>query len=157
MPAAAVYFRDPDGHLLEYLAMLPTRPRNDAGILPWSEWARLAEPEAPRISWHRGPRHTLRDLFALADDSSPQIDRYIDLGRLLGVEDAHGEIVGHLQLIPSTDPDVIEIKSLAVRTDVQRRGYGSRLVSEALDWCRNLGARAVTVTTAVADVSNIRF
>ena len=40
MPAAAVYFRDPDGHLLEYLAMLDEPPRPDRGIAPWSEWAR---------------------------------------------------------------------------------------------------------------------
>ena len=38
MPAAAVYFEDPDGHLLEYLAMLDQEPRPDAGIVPWSEW-----------------------------------------------------------------------------------------------------------------------
>jgi len=41
MPAASVYFRDPDGHLLEYLAMLQTPPRPEAGIVPWSSWARL--------------------------------------------------------------------------------------------------------------------
>jgi lactoylglutathione lyase len=34
-PAAAVYFRDPDGHLLEYLAMLDEEPTPDLGILPW--------------------------------------------------------------------------------------------------------------------------
>jgi lactoylglutathione lyase len=38
MPAAAVYFRDPDGHLLEYLAMLNSPPAPEWGILPWSEW-----------------------------------------------------------------------------------------------------------------------
>ena len=38
MPAAAVYLRDPDGHLLEYLAMLDAEPRPDLGILSWSEW-----------------------------------------------------------------------------------------------------------------------
>jgi lactoylglutathione lyase len=38
MPAAAVYFRDPDGHLLEYLAMLDDEPRPDRGIVPWSQW-----------------------------------------------------------------------------------------------------------------------
>jgi lactoylglutathione lyase len=38
MPAAAVYFDDPDGHLLEYLAMLDEPPRPDAGIVPWSQW-----------------------------------------------------------------------------------------------------------------------
>jgi lactoylglutathione lyase len=40
MPAAAVYFRDPDGHLLEYLAMLSEEPRPDRGIVPWRDWSR---------------------------------------------------------------------------------------------------------------------
>ena len=39
MPAAAVYFRDPDGHQLEYLAMLNAKPRPELGIVSWSEWA----------------------------------------------------------------------------------------------------------------------
>src|SRR5689334_3420802 len=36
MPAAAVYFDDPDGHQIEYLAMLGDAPRPELGILPWS-------------------------------------------------------------------------------------------------------------------------
>jgi lactoylglutathione lyase len=39
MPAAAVYFRDPDGHMLEYLAMLDEPPRPEVGITTWSDWA----------------------------------------------------------------------------------------------------------------------
>jgi lactoylglutathione lyase len=42
MPAAAVYFRDPDGHMLEYLAMLEGPQRPDVGIVAWSEWASRA-------------------------------------------------------------------------------------------------------------------
>ena len=38
MPAAAVYFRDPDGHQLEYLAMLDEAPRPEAGIVPYCAW-----------------------------------------------------------------------------------------------------------------------
>jgi len=38
MPAVAVYFRDPDGHLLEYLAMLDEEPCPDRGVVPWSQW-----------------------------------------------------------------------------------------------------------------------
>jgi|SoiMethySBSTD1v2_1073268.scaffolds.fasta_scaffold25593_4 Predicted ring-cleavage extradiol dioxygenase len=38
MPAAAVYFRDPDGHLLEYIAMLPQEPRPGSGVVPWRTW-----------------------------------------------------------------------------------------------------------------------
>jgi lactoylglutathione lyase len=37
MPAAAIYFRDPDGHLLEYLAMLHGRPCPELGVVPWSQ------------------------------------------------------------------------------------------------------------------------
>ena len=38
MPAAAVYFEDPDGNLLEYLSMLPDEARPDLGVLSWSAW-----------------------------------------------------------------------------------------------------------------------
>jgi lactoylglutathione lyase len=37
MPAAAVYFRDPDGHMLEYLAMLEGPPRPELGVVTWSQ------------------------------------------------------------------------------------------------------------------------
>jgi lactoylglutathione lyase len=49
MPAAAVYFRDPDGHLLEYLAMLDGPARPALGIVPWSDHGRVGTAE------HRGP------------------------------------------------------------------------------------------------------
>jgi lactoylglutathione lyase len=42
MPAAAVYFDDPDGHSLEYLAMLDAAPRPELGIAPWAEWVATA-------------------------------------------------------------------------------------------------------------------
>lgn len=39
MPAASVYFHDPDGHSLEYIAMLPGEAKPDvSGVVPWSEW-----------------------------------------------------------------------------------------------------------------------
>jgi lactoylglutathione lyase len=38
MPAAAIYFRDPDGHLIEFLTMLDTEPQADQGIITWSKW-----------------------------------------------------------------------------------------------------------------------
>ena len=44
MPAAAVYFRDPDGHQLEYLAMLDERPRPDLGITTWTGWLEKPRP-----------------------------------------------------------------------------------------------------------------
>jgi lactoylglutathione lyase len=42
MPVAAVYFRDPDGNQLEYLALLDESPRPELGIMTWSRCASLA-------------------------------------------------------------------------------------------------------------------
>jgi len=41
MPAAAVYFRDPDGHLIEYLAMLEESARAERRGTRCSRWRRL--------------------------------------------------------------------------------------------------------------------
>jgi len=45
MPAASVYFDDPDGHSLEYIALLPDAARPDmAGMIPLSEWHAMHAP-----------------------------------------------------------------------------------------------------------------
>jgi lactoylglutathione lyase len=38
MPAASLYFHDPDGNLLEFLAMLPDAPQPELGVVKWTEW-----------------------------------------------------------------------------------------------------------------------
>ena len=58
MPAAAVYFRDPDGHLIEYLAMLEEPARAERGIVPWSQWGSRDPPDGggPRRALHGPPQ-----------------------------------------------------------------------------------------------------
>jgi lactoylglutathione lyase len=51
MPAASVYFHDPDGNLLELLCMLPDAPQPHLGVLNWSSWTR-PNPS----SWSADPR-----------------------------------------------------------------------------------------------------
>lgn len=41
MPAVAIYFKDPDGHSLEYIAPLDGEPRPELGVIAWDEWERL--------------------------------------------------------------------------------------------------------------------
>ena len=41
MPAAAVFFKDPDGHLLELIAELPDAPRPEFLYRPLNEWRGL--------------------------------------------------------------------------------------------------------------------
>jgi lactoylglutathione lyase len=38
MPAASLFFHDPDGNLLEFLSMLPDAPQCDLGVVKWSRW-----------------------------------------------------------------------------------------------------------------------
>ena len=45
MPAASVYFDDPDRHSLEYLCMLPDAPRPDLSRITLSDWRARAVAE----------------------------------------------------------------------------------------------------------------
>ncbi|MBC8160241.1 MAG: VOC family protein [Roseiflexaceae bacterium] len=38
MPALALYFHDPDGHSLEFIAMLPDTPRPELGVVSLEQW-----------------------------------------------------------------------------------------------------------------------
>jgi lactoylglutathione lyase len=38
MPALAIYFKDPDGHILEFIAILEGNPIPDGGIISYEEW-----------------------------------------------------------------------------------------------------------------------
>jgi lactoylglutathione lyase len=44
MPAASLFFRDPDGNMLEFLSMLPNPPQPDSGIISWSRWNQIHRP-----------------------------------------------------------------------------------------------------------------
>jgi GNAT superfamily N-acetyltransferase/catechol 2,3-dioxygenase-like lactoylglutathione lyase family enzyme len=157
MPAAAVYFRDPDGHLVEYLAMLDEPARPERGIVTWSDWARADRNEARvQIDRYTGPRSALRDLFEEAEDSALEIDAYIDAGEVLTAR-IHGDVVGHLQLIEAPANDAAEIKNMAVRATHRGRGIGRALIDAAIDQTRNRGRRTLIVATAAADIGNLRF
>jgi lactoylglutathione lyase len=38
MPAASVYFRDPDENLLEYIAMLKDQSERQSDVMSWTDW-----------------------------------------------------------------------------------------------------------------------
>jgi GNAT superfamily N-acetyltransferase len=155
MPAVAVYFLDPDGHQLEYLAMLDGPGRPEAGIVPWSEWA-SAEPPRIRVEPYDGPRSDLRALFAEAEDSAAELDAYIDAGRVF-VARLGDAVVGHLQLIDAAHGARCEIKNMAVARSQRGRGAGRSLIAAAVESARARGDSTIAVATAAADVGNLRF
>lgn len=156
MPAAAVYFEDPDGHLLELIAMLDGPPRPEAGAVGWTEWAGGATPgPPPRIRPHDGDRSALRPLFALAEDSPLRLEAQLDAGDVLVAEDG-GRIVGHVQLTDA-GPRALEVASLAVIEEHRRRGLGRALMEAAIGRAAERGCESVVVATAAADLDNLRF
>src|SRR5580700_6897871 len=48
MPAASLFFHDPDGNLLQFLSMLPDAPQCDLGVVGWSRWKSAQANEARR-------------------------------------------------------------------------------------------------------------
>ena len=158
MPAAAVYFRDPDGHLLEYLAMVDEPARPELGIVPWSQWAAGEDPPASRVRVERytGPRAALRGLFAMAEDSASRLDSYLEAGDVL-VAVAGGRIVGHVQLVDTADTRESEIRNIAVEPSQRGCGIGRRLLDAAADVARARHRGRLVVATAAADIDNLRF
>ena len=161
MPAASVYLRDPDGHLLEYLAMLDSPPKPELGVLPWSQWARREDVVGPgpapiRVERHTGPRSELRALFAMAEDSAAHLDSYLDAGQVL-VAVAGARVVGHLQLVDTADAQQSEIKNMAVEASYRGRGIGRTLIQAAVELTRAQHRAMLVVATAAADIDNLRF
>ncbi|MBC7875238.1 MAG: VOC family protein [Ferruginibacter sp.] len=45
MPAIAIYFDDPDGNVLEFIAVLPGRARPELGVISYKEWQEATKSE----------------------------------------------------------------------------------------------------------------
>ena len=109
-----------------------------------------------RVEIHEGPREALRPLFEEAEDSRPELDSYLESGRVF-VALADGEIVGHLQLTETDSPAEVEVKNIAVLAAHRRQGIGATLMEAALALAREESRTLVRVATAAADVDNLRF
>lgn len=107
------------------------------------------------IELFHGPRSELLPFFEQADDSSLQIACYIELGEVFVARDGQ-RLLGHAQLVVTASAGW-ELKSLAVIEAEQGRGIGSALVRAALARAFDAGAERVLVSTATADIDNLRF
>lgn len=75
MPAASVFFRDPDEHLLEYIAMLPDEAGSEHGVVPWNKWESIRRDRG--TAWHRdscAPLQQQTTLSTASGSSSPSMD-----------------------------------------------------------------------------------
>jgi GNAT superfamily N-acetyltransferase len=143
----ALTFHDPDGRGLV--------------LAPWV-YGRVPDPvdqladNDVRIDWYGGDRSLLRPLFEEAEDSRPQLDAYLNEGKVL-VARLADQIVGHLQLVDTDTAGETELKNMAVAAPARGTGVGRALVDRALSELREHGCARLVVATAAADVGNLRF
>jgi GNAT superfamily N-acetyltransferase len=107
-----------------------------------------------RVTEYAGPRSALRSLFELAEDSAPELDAYIEAGRVLVARDGD-ELIGHLQI--TDHGEAAEVKNMAVAPERQGRGVGRALMASAVALARGDERSALVVATATADIGNLRF
>jgi GNAT superfamily N-acetyltransferase len=105
------------------------------------------------IQTYEGRRAALLPLFRLADESESQIVSYYELGKVLAAYD--GAIVGFAQLVK--DDGYLQIVSLAVRTERQGKGLGTRLIAAVLRFAKTRGIDRVVVCTGAWEADNIIF
>lgn len=103
-----------------------------------------------------GDRATLRHLFELADDSAREIDRTIHLGQLL-VAHLDDTAVGIAHLVPTDQPDTVEVRAIAVADAHQNHGIGRALLDAAITTARHSGHTRLVLATGTADTALLRF
>lgn len=162
MPAASVFFRDPDGHLLECIAMLPDESQPDRGIVPWHTWE-LTRGAAPtpqtNLTLHRVPagadRERCMELLLLADASEQQVRAYFNLGELYAYLDGN-QLLGVVLAIPQ-DAHTMELKAIAIDPPRQSQGLGRQLLNAVLDDLRARGVKRVLVGTANGAIGQLAY
>jgi GNAT superfamily N-acetyltransferase len=108
------------------------------------------------VEEYTGDREALRWLFELAEDSETELLSYLHLGRVL-VARVDGQLAGHLLLVDTATAGAVELKSMAVRSDLQGGGVGAVLVQAARALLTDAGVRVLLVATAAASAGNLRF
>jgi ribosomal protein S18 acetylase RimI-like enzyme len=102
-----------------------------------------------------GSRRPYVDLLREAEDSTSEIESYLDKGDLFLYTD--GEmVVGHVLVTPLAH-DEQELKNLAIAEGRRRLGLGRSMIGAVLTELRARGARRVEVATSGADTGNLEF
>lgn len=93
------------------------------------------------------------DLLLVADPSEERIARYKDRSDWF-IADKAGETIGVYGLLP-TGPENLELINLAVRENEQGKGYGKRLVKDAVNRARASGYKTIEVGTGNSSLNQL--
>jgi ribosomal protein S18 acetylase RimI-like enzyme len=95
-------------------------------------------------------------LLYLADDSAAQVHSYYQLGDLYAVDGAAGSAVA-IMLAIAQPGGIVELKSVAVATSLQRQGIGRQFLAAVLEDLQRNGTRRVIVGTSSSSIGPFAF
>ncbi len=95
------------------------------------------------------------ELLLLADPSKKLIQEYIERGYCF-MAYMNEELVGVFVLI-QTDSEIYEIVNIVVKEEYQGRGVGKKLIQEAIDEAKKLGARFIEIGTGNSSILQLRL
>ena len=111
-----------------------------------------------RLALRKGPPGSRRpyvELLREAEDSTSEIESYLDLGDLF-LFTLGESVVGHVLVTP-LGPDEQELKNLAIVEGRRRLGFGRSMIGAVLAELKDRGVRRVEVATSGADTGNLEF
>ena len=111
----------------------------------------------PRLSRvPAGSRERFLSLFLLADESAQHVQSYMNAGDLY-VYSSEEDIVAGIVLTIPLEPDVVELKAVAIDPQQQGKGIGKRMLMDVLAALRDVGCRRVVVGTANAAIGQLAY
>lgn len=109
-----------------------------------------------RIERFDADRAALAPLFAMADDSPSQVAAYLAQGDVFVAREGDA-LIGYSQILIADGEAVFELKSIAVIESRRGEGVGRKLIEAAIAYCRHRNGHRLIVSTATADIENLRF
>jgi ribosomal protein S18 acetylase RimI-like enzyme len=103
-----------------------------------------------------GSRERFLPFLLLADESAQQVQSYMNTGDLF-VYSSKDDIVAGIVLAIPIEPDVVELKSVAIDPQQQGQGIGKRMLIDVLAELRDMGCKRVVVGTANAAIGQLAF
>jgi ribosomal protein S18 acetylase RimI-like enzyme len=103
-----------------------------------------------------GSRERFLPLFVLADESAQQVQSYMNTGDLY-VYFSEDDIATGIVLAIPLEPDVVELKAVAIDPKQQGQGIGKRMLIDVLAELREIGCKRVVVGTANAAIGQLAY
>ena len=94
-------------------------------------------------------------LLKLADPSTEQINKYLKTGTCY-VAKMGNQIIGTM-ILNKTEPNMLEIKNIAVDETFQNRGFGAQMIRKAIEIGKEKGMQKMQIGTGNSSIGQLKL